>query len=118
MRIRILLLAFGLLLFAGCTTDYPDPAGPPVPEINSFEECAAAGYPVMESYPRKCSADGQAFTEILSDEECQKAGTEHCYASCRVCPPCPECSSLSCRSAEFCESMGFTEEWSASVESG
>lgn len=35
-------------------------------EINSFEDCVAAGYPIMESYPRQCStADGLHFTEII-----------------------------------------------------
>ena len=34
--------------------------------INSFDDCVAAGNPVMESYPRQCmSADGQNFTEVL-----------------------------------------------------
>lgn len=32
--------------------------------INSFEECAKAGYPVMESYPRQCrTPDGRLFVE-------------------------------------------------------
>lgn len=32
--------------------------------IDSFEECEAAGFPVMESYPRQCAtADGETFTE-------------------------------------------------------
>src|SRR3989344_4620306 len=30
--------------------------------INSFEECVAAGYPVMESYPEQCrTPDGMLF---------------------------------------------------------
>jgi hypothetical protein len=29
--------------------------------INSFEECVAAGNPVMESYPEQCAANGQNF---------------------------------------------------------
>ncbi len=33
------------------------------PEITSFEECAAAGNPIMKSYPRQCSANGQTFVE-------------------------------------------------------
>jgi hypothetical protein len=40
--------------------------------IDSFEECVAAGNPVMESFPRKCSADGKTFTEnihICTEEE-------------------------------------------------
>jgi hypothetical protein len=37
--------------------------------ITSFEECAAAGNPVMESYPRQCrSQDGQLFVEDISNE--------------------------------------------------
>lgn len=29
--------------------------------INSFADCVAAGYPVMESYPEQCAADGKSF---------------------------------------------------------
>ena len=32
------------------------------PKITNFEECKAAGNPVMESYPEQCAADGQTFT--------------------------------------------------------
>jgi len=39
--------------------------------ITDFEECAAAGNPVMESHPRQCRADGQTFVEELSEEECE-----------------------------------------------
>lgn len=38
--------------------------------INSFEECAAAGYPVMESYPKRCNTpDGRSFTRQISQTE-------------------------------------------------
>jgi putative hemolysin len=33
------------------------------PQISSFEECVAAGFPVMESYPRQCSDGVNTFTE-------------------------------------------------------
>lgn len=34
-----------------------------VQNISSFEECVAAGYPVMESYPEQCKTpDGRTFT--------------------------------------------------------
>jgi hypothetical protein len=83
---------------------------------SSFDECAAAGYPIMESYPEQCAVPGGGtFTRTLSDGECQNADIDYCFASCQVCPPCPECSSLSCRSEEFCASMGFTKEWSESI---
>lgn len=36
--------------------------------IDSFEECAAAGNPIMESYPRQCRApEGEIFTEIIAE---------------------------------------------------
>lgn len=39
----------------------------PTPTVSNFEECAAAGYPVMESYPRQCrTPDGKIFTELIS----------------------------------------------------
>lgn len=37
-----------------------------VDEISSFEECAEAGNPIMESYPRQCTTeDGEVFTEVI-----------------------------------------------------
>lgn len=39
----------------------------PEREISSFEECVSAGNPVMESYPRQCSADGKSFTENIGN---------------------------------------------------
>ncbi len=39
----------------------------PPAEITSFEECAAAGNPIMESYPRQCRADGRTFVEELPE---------------------------------------------------
>lgn len=37
--------------------------------INSFEECANAGYAVMESYPRQCNtSDGRNFVEYIGNE--------------------------------------------------
>ncbi|MBU0662471.1 hypothetical protein KKH30_01365 [Candidatus Micrarchaeota archaeon] len=41
--------------------------------VTNFDECIAAGNPAMESYPRKCSANGETFTEslagVMSEEE-------------------------------------------------
>jgi len=35
-------------------------------EINSFDDCAKAGYPILESYPRQCKIpDGGSFIEDL-----------------------------------------------------
>jgi hypothetical protein len=35
--------------------------------VTTFSECAAAGYPVMESHPRRCAADSRTFFEVLSN---------------------------------------------------
>lgn len=38
-------------------------------EINSYEDCVAAGYPIMESYPEQCATpDGRFFTRDISGE--------------------------------------------------
>jgi len=44
------------------------PLVPPLSEeINSFEDCAVAGYPIMESYPERCATpDGKSFTRDIS----------------------------------------------------
>jgi hypothetical protein len=41
--------------------------GGPTPNINTFEECINAGYPIMESYPRRCSVPGgPTFAEEIA----------------------------------------------------
>lgn len=48
----------------------PRPESPaPTHTITNFQECAAAGYPVGESYPRQCwTPDGKHFVEEISDD--------------------------------------------------
>jgi len=36
-------------------------------KITNFKECAAAGNPIMESYPRQCRADGKTFVEVIEE---------------------------------------------------
>ncbi len=37
--------------------------------VNNFAECAAAGNPIMESYPRQCTTkDGRNFVETILQE--------------------------------------------------
>lgn len=41
----------------------------PSAPITSFDECVAAGNPVMESYPEQCrTVDGQSFTRDVGNE--------------------------------------------------
>ena len=92
--------------------------------IGSFAECAAAGYPVMESYPRQCRVPGgPTFTEKLpaaiTAQSCQAARGHwnECSSRCRldnagkpgtVCPdlcePLCECGGI----AGFGCPTGFT----------
>ena len=42
------------------------PLSPPISSIDNFDECMAAGNPVMESYPRQCrTAEGELFVEKI-----------------------------------------------------
>lgn len=44
----------------GSKEETPEPTA-----VTSFQQCADAGYPVQESYPRKCiTPEGQSFTEL------------------------------------------------------
>jgi hypothetical protein len=47
--------------------------------INSFEDCAAAGYPIMDSYPEQCrTADGKHFTRSVSNQPISVIGNIIC----------------------------------------
>jgi hypothetical protein len=49
--------------------------------ISSFEECAAAGYPIMDSYPEQCATpEGKNFTKNIagSDQAVTLNGTVVC----------------------------------------
>lgn len=48
------------LLLTACTTASGG-------QITSFEECVAAGNPVMESYPRQCRAGDTVFVEEIDE---------------------------------------------------
>lgn len=50
----------------GITTQTPINDQPQT-EVNSFDECVAAGNPVMESFPRQCRANDQTFTEDIGN---------------------------------------------------
>lgn len=41
----------------------------PAQSIRNFQECAAAGNPIMESYPEQCAANGQTFVNETQQEQ-------------------------------------------------
>ncbi|MDO8619733.1 MAG: Gmad2 immunoglobulin-like domain-containing protein, partial [bacterium] len=60
-------IVFGvvLLAIAGASYFFTDKA----PQVTTFAECANAGNPVMESYPRQCkSKEGKTFREDIGNE--------------------------------------------------
>lgn len=62
---RRIIFGVGLLVVAWILYWY----GSRTPKIASFAECAGAGYPVMESYPRQCrTPDGETFREDIGNE--------------------------------------------------
>ncbi|HCS78848.1 TPA: hypothetical protein DIV55_03825 [Patescibacteria group bacterium] len=55
----------GIGYFTGYSIGVEDRTGT---NISSFAACAAAGYPVAESYPRQCrTPDGRNFVEDVTD---------------------------------------------------
>ncbi len=60
----LIIAALVLLSFAAWYIAWNKEQRIPSDRITNFDECASAGFPVMESYPRQCAVpDGQTFTE-------------------------------------------------------
>jgi hypothetical protein len=57
-KITLALITFIVLLIVGVIvwTKQQDK------QITNYDECVAAGNPIMESFPEQCSANGQTFT--------------------------------------------------------
>lgn len=59
--IVLLVIAFGIYLLTRQSAV--------APAVTSFETCAKAGYPVMESYPRQCKTpDGRTYAEEIAQK--------------------------------------------------
>lgn len=59
-KLTVLIGIFALTLVAGLVVILipPNKANAPTVEPKNFAECEAAGYPIMESYPRQCNTPG------------------------------------------------------------
>lgn len=63
-----------MALIVGYRVVYPMITDEPLPDpdriIETFEECAAAGYPILDSYPEQCETpDGRRFTRVTPVDE-------------------------------------------------
>lgn len=71
MNKKISILFLTVVIFGGViiyfTVFKPDQGS--VSSINTFEECVAEGYSVLQSYPRQCKTpDGETFVEDIGNE--------------------------------------------------
>ena len=65
----VIFLAIAIILLGGFYLFGGGGNGSVPTVVTTFEECVAAGNPVMESYPRQCrSADGELFVEHIGNE--------------------------------------------------
>jgi hypothetical protein len=63
-RLMFALFALGVIIFAIAMFNATSKEA--VDAIDSFEECAAAGHPIMESYPERCAVPGgDTFTKHI-----------------------------------------------------
>ncbi|GEM_PF-6189611 len=65
-----IVILLGIILIALLAVLYYYPANKPV--VTDFESCVKAGFPVMESYPRQCNANGQTFVEVINNTEANR----------------------------------------------
>lgn len=68
--VLVLLVIAGLGIAGVYIATRPAAEEPAAPVVLSFEDCANAGYPIMESYPRQCATpDGRTYAEELPAPE-------------------------------------------------
>ena len=67
--------------------------------VSSFEECVAAGNPVMESYPRQCQSGDEVFVEDINESDASN-NTGDTVCTMEYAPVCAsvqvECSRAPC----------------------
>jgi len=60
----IIFLIFGIYLYSKNNLNQVNPK-----DISTYEECVAAGYPIMETYPEQCHVPGRStYTRVTTDE--------------------------------------------------
>lgn len=68
-KILIIIGVIGIAILGWGGFSYSKLTAPAPPIVLSFEDCAKAGYPVMESYPRQCKTpDGRTYAEEIQEK--------------------------------------------------
>lgn len=71
----IILGALGVLAYKSIQSNSEDYSS-----ITSFEDCADAGYPIMESHPRQCrTPDGKLYVEEIENDPNTARASGGCY---------------------------------------
>lgn len=67
----LLMLIFGTGLYIWSKRDLSSKTQPSSAsaQITNYDECVAAGYPVMESYPEQCAANGKTYTNTTTQQQ-------------------------------------------------
>ncbi len=73
--------------------------------ICEYGEWIKHGHPSSEMPKDGC---GEKKEEKI---KCELYSEEECPLECVVCPPCLECSSISCQSEKFCAQIGIDRSW-------
>lgn len=64
-----MIIGFVVLLIVAGIVGYFQEQKQKVLQIDTFEKCADAGYPIMESYPPRCAVPGgKSFTQYIGNE--------------------------------------------------
>lgn len=73
MKSIIIISAIALIVLSACTAPVPIVGGNSGRQfrIQNFTDCAEAGNPVMESYPRQCRAGDTTFVEDVGRTYCE-----------------------------------------------
>lgn len=62
MKVFLVLIVIMVFMLSGCSAINENT------QVNDFESCVSAGFPVMESYPRQCRGPtGQVYVEQLEN---------------------------------------------------
>jgi len=86
----LFIIAAVLVVLAALLMQLIPPASPATAVITNFDECAAAGYPIQETFPEQCSTpDGRTF---VNEDQSGSSNSQATEGGCAI----AGCSSQLC----------------------